>query len=71
MRLPRVQFTIRWFMTWIAVFAAAVTLLVAADHEGRASGCGAPLFFVMPILLALAVGYVIARIVIFAIRHPS
>jgi hypothetical protein len=71
MRLPRVRFTIRWFMTRIAVLAAAVAFLVAADREGRPNGCGTPLLSAMTVLLALATGYVITRIVIFGIRHPS
>jgi len=75
MRLPRVRFTIRWLMIRIAVLAAGLAFLLAADREGRSNGCGTPLLNAMGLLLAFATCYVMIRItirmVIFSIRHPS
>jgi hypothetical protein len=58
-------------MTRIAVFAPAFAFFLAADREGRANGCGTPALHAVAVLLALATGYAIVRIVVFGIRHPS
>ncbi len=71
MRPPRVRFTIRWLMTRIAVFAAAVAFLVASDREGGTNGCGTPFLNAGAILLALATVYLVIRTVRFGIQHAS
>ncbi len=71
MRRPRVRFTIRWLMTRIAVVAAAMAFLVAADREGRSPGCGTPLANAVMALVAIAMVYMTIRMVIFGIRHPT
>jgi hypothetical protein len=71
MRLPRVRFTIRWFMIRLAVLAAAIAFLVSADREGRTSRCGYPHTSATMLLLVLSLGYGLVRIVIWGIRHPS
>jgi hypothetical protein len=58
-------------MTRIGVFAAALAFLMAADREGKPSGCGTPLANAIIVLLGLAMVYVTIRIVSFGIRHPT
>jgi hypothetical protein len=58
-------------MPRIAVFAAALAFLVAADREGRPRGCGTPLANAAITLVAIAMVYVTIRIVIFGVRHPT
>jgi hypothetical protein len=69
--MPRFQFRIRRFMTWTVVLAAGLAALVAVDREGQASGCGYPLLFAIWVVLLAAIGYVVIRVLIFGIRHPS
>lgn len=65
------QFTIRWAMTRILVLGAALAYLVAAQKESQASGCGDPTAIAVTVLGLLAILYKIARLVLFALRHPS
>ena len=58
-------------MTRIAVVAAALAFLVAADREGWPRGCGTPLANAVIALVAIATVYMTIRMVIFGIRHPT
>ena len=67
MRRPR--FTIRRIMTWILVLAAAFAYLAEAERESRASRCGTPSLIAEAVLVVLAILYIPARILAFAIKH--
>ena len=69
--MPRFQFRIHRFMAWTVVLAAGLAFLVLANREGQASPCGYPLTFAIFVLFLVAIGYVVIRVLIFGLRHPT
>jgi hypothetical protein len=58
-------------MTRIMIIAVGLAFLAAAEKESLASQCGTPTLLALAFLVIITVLYGIARILIFAVRHPS
>lgn len=71
MRRPRFRFSLRRMLGWIAVIGCVAGLLAAFERESIRVQCGTPFIEASVALFVCSVGYLVFRLVMFAIRHPS
>ncbi|HWE35695.1 MAG TPA: hypothetical protein VG406_03920 [Isosphaeraceae bacterium] len=71
MLASRPRFTIRWLMIRIAILAPIFALLASAERDSRASRCGTSIVSAILLLMIMTVVYMLARLLIWATRHPS